>query len=97
MIVYLNTTCCIFIYTDEQTVNSIIMTKLGEILAKKSVNKSMVARKTGLSKARINELTMNDTAKLRLDEMYLIALATDSDPNEMMLKLCEDLRLKEPE
>ncbi|MEN5087388.1 helix-turn-helix transcriptional regulator [Sphingobacterium sp. PCS056] len=71
------------------------MTKLGEILAKKSVNKSMVARKTGLSKARINELTMNDTAKLRLDEMYLIALAIDSDPNEMMLKLCEDLRLKD--
>ncbi|CDT09420.1 hypothetical protein D3C87_2008310 [compost metagenome] len=71
------------------------MTKLGEILAKKSVNKSMVARKTGLSKARINELTMNDTAKLRLDEMYLIALAIDSDPNEMMLRLCEDLRLKD--
>lgn len=97
MIVYLKTTFCIFIYTHKQTVNSIIMTKLGEILAKKSVNKSMVARKTGLSKARINELTMNDTAKLRLDEMYLIALATDSDPNEMMLKLCEDLRLKEHE
>lgn len=97
MIVYLKTTFCIFIYTDEQTVNGITMTKLGEILAKKSVNKSMVARKTGLSKARINELTMNDTAKLRLDEMYLIALATDSDPNEMMLKLCEDLRLKGPE
>lgn len=71
------------------------MTKLGEILAKKSVNKSMVARKTGLSKARINELTMNDTAKLRLDEMYLIALAINSDPNEMMLRLCEDLRLKD--
>ncbi|GEM65609.1 DNA-binding protein [Sphingobacterium faecium NBRC 15299] len=71
------------------------MTKLGEILAKKSVNKSMVSRKTGLSKARINELTMNDTAKLRLDEMYLIALAIDSDPNEMMLRLCEDLRLKD--
>jgi len=50
------------------------MTKLGEFLAKKSVNKSQIARKTGLSKARINELTMTETAKLRLDEMYLIAL-----------------------
>ncbi|TJZ61288.1 XRE family transcriptional regulator [Sphingobacterium olei] len=71
------------------------MTKLGEYLAKKSVNKSMVARKTGLSKARINELTMTDSAKLRLDEMYLIALAIDTDPCEMMKILCADLSLDE--
>ncbi|MBE8720192.1 helix-turn-helix domain-containing protein [Sphingobacterium pedocola] len=69
------------------------MTKLGEYLAKKSVNKSMVARKTGLSKARVNELTMTETAKLRLDEMYLIALSIDTDPCEMMKVLCEDLAL----
>lgn len=55
----------------------------------------MVARKTGLSKARINELTMTTTSKLRLDEMYLIALAIDTDPCEMMKTLCQDLRLAE--
>lgn len=71
------------------------MTNLGEYLAKKSVNKSMVARKTGLSKARINELTMTETAKLRLDEMYLIALAIDTDPCEMMKILCQGLSLAE--
>lgn len=71
------------------------MTKLGEYLAKKSVNKSMVARKTGLSKARINELTMTTSSKLRLEEMYLIALAIDTDPCEMMHILCEGLSLIE--
>jgi len=71
------------------------MTNLGEYLAKKSVNKSMIARKTGLSKARINELTMTATSKLRLDEMYLIALAIDTNPCEMMKTLCQDLRLLE--
>lgn len=73
------------------------MTKLGEFLAKKSVNKSQIARKTGLSKARINELTMTETSKLRLDEMYLIALAIDTDPTKMMLALCDHLQLKEIE
>lgn len=73
------------------------MTRLGEYLAKKSVNKSMIARKTGLSKARINELTMTDTSKLRLNEMYLIALAIDTNPCEMMNTLCEDLALQEEE
>lgn len=73
------------------------MTKLGEFLAKKSVNKSQIARKTGLSKARINELTMTETSKLRLDEMYLIALAIDTDPAKMMFELCKHLQLIEIE
>jgi len=73
------------------------MTKLGEFLEKKSVNKSRIARKTGLSKARINELTMTETAKLRVDEMYLIALAIDTDPAKMMFELCDHLQLKEIE
>lgn len=73
------------------------MTKLGEYLAKKSVNKSMIARKTGLSKARINELTMTESSKLRLDEMYLIALAIDTNPCEMMNTLCQDIALQDLE
>jgi transcriptional regulator with XRE-family HTH domain len=35
------------------------MTKLGEYLLKRAVNKAIVARKTGLSKQRIGELTLN--------------------------------------
>lgn len=71
------------------------MTPLGEYLAKKSVNKSMVARRTGLSKPRISELSLNLTAKLRADELVLIAKAIDIDPCEMLMKLYGDLELKE--
>ncbi len=67
------------------------MTKLGEYLTRRSVNKSMVARKTGLSKARINELTLNDKARLRVEELYLIAKAIDADACQMLLELCEHL------
>jgi len=68
------------------------MTKLGEYLIKRSVNKSEVARKSGLSKARLSELTLNDTAKLRADELYLIALAIGVDPCEILEFTCGHLR-----
>lgn len=69
------------------------MTGLGEILAKRSVNKSMVARRTGLSKARMNELTLTPTAKLRADELYLIAKAIGMEPCDLLNVLCGHLRL----
>lgn len=69
------------------------MTDLGEILAKRSVNKSMVARRTGLSKARMNELTLTPTAKLRADELYLIAKAIDLDPCALLDQLYGRLTL----
>lgn len=70
------------------------MTKLGEYLIQKSVNKSEVARKTGLSKPRLSELTLNPSAKLRADELYLIALAIDVKPGDLLEMLYADLSLK---
>ncbi|MGN6212710.1 helix-turn-helix domain-containing protein [Parafilimonas sp.] len=70
------------------------MTKLGEYLAVKSVNKSEVARRSGLSKARINQLTLNDSTKLRADELYLIALAMGVNPCELLEFVCAGLKLK---
>lgn len=70
------------------------MTKLGEYLILKSVNKSEVARKTGLSKPRLSELTLNPSAKLRADELYLIALAIDVSPGELLDVLYGGLKLK---
>ena len=55
----------------------------------------MVARRTGLSKARLNELTLNETAKLRADELFLIAKAINVDACEMLRELCGHLQLKE--
>ncbi len=70
-------------------------TRLGKYFNKKSVNKAEVSRKTGLNKTRIAELATLERAKLRYDELYLIALAIDVDPCEMLEYLCEGLTLKE--
>ncbi|HEY3404713.1 MAG TPA: helix-turn-helix transcriptional regulator [Ohtaekwangia sp.] len=70
------------------------MTKLGEYLGKRSVNKSMVSRKTGLSNQRLGELSTKASAKLRADELYLIALAIGANPCELLEYVCGDLTLK---
>jgi putative transcriptional regulator len=69
------------------------MTKLGEYLAKKSVNRSEIARKTGLSNPRLSELATSPSAKLRASELYLIALAIETDPCDLLKYVCGDLRL----
>lgn len=68
------------------------MTKLGEYLSNKSVNKATVARKTGLSKQRMGELTLNSDAKLRAQEVQLIALAIGLDPSELFEFVCEGIK-----
>lgn len=70
------------------------MTKLGLYLAQKSINKAEVARKTGLTKARMNELTLNDRSHLRAEELYLIALAIGVVPGELLEALYGELKLK---
>ena len=71
------------------------MTKLGLYLTKKSVNKAAVSRRTGISTSRLSELTLNESTKLRADELYLIALAIDVDPCEILKEVCRNLKLKE--
>lgn len=70
------------------------MTKLGLYLAQKSVNKSEVARKTGLTKARMNELTLNERSHLRAEELYRIALAIDVMPGDLLEALYSGVKLK---
>jgi DNA-binding Xre family transcriptional regulator len=70
------------------------MTKLGLYLAQKSVNKAEVARKTGLTKARMNELTLNERSHLRAEELYLIALAIDIEPSDLLKALYGESKLK---
>jgi len=69
------------------------MTELGLYLAKKSINKAEVARKTGMSKSRLSQLSSNETTKLRADELYLIALAIDVDPGDLLKEVYKDLQL----
>ncbi|TXN35710.1 helix-turn-helix transcriptional regulator [Flagellimonas hymeniacidonis] len=70
------------------------MTELGLFLAKKSVNRSDVARKTGISKTRLSELSNNKRTKLRADELYLIALAIDVNPCEILNEVCKHLKIE---
>jgi DNA-binding Xre family transcriptional regulator len=69
------------------------LTHLGLYLAKKSVNKADVARKTGLSTYRISQLSINTKSHLRVDELFLIALAIEADPAELLAFVCKDVSL----
>lgn len=69
------------------------MTLLGEYLLGKSVNKADISRKTGISKSRLSELSRKESAKLKAEEMYLIALAIDVPPEEIPYKVCAHLKL----
>lgn len=69
------------------------MTTLGKYLTKKSASKAGISRKTGISKSRLSELTLNPSTQLRARELYLIALAIDVDPGDMFKELYQDLKL----
>jgi len=69
------------------------MTPLGLYLTKKSVNKAMVSKRTGISQSRLSQLSINESTKLRADELYLIALAIDTDPGEMFKEIYGNLSL----
>ncbi len=70
------------------------MTELGKYLSKKSASKAGISKKTGISKSRISELTLNPSTQLRAWELYLIALALDVPPGEMFEELFKDLKLE---
>ncbi len=70
-----------------------MMTRLGEYFEKKSINKAGVARKTGISKQRLSQLSLNKTTKLTVEELYLISLALDVNPHEILDFVCQDMAL----
>jgi DNA-binding Xre family transcriptional regulator len=70
------------------------VTPLGEYLIQKSVKKADVSRKTGISTSRLTELTRNEKTKLKAEEAYLIALAIDVEPGEILEKVFANLKLK---
>lgn len=70
------------------------MTELGLYLAKKSISKAGVSEKTGISRSRLSELTLNESTHLRAKELYLIALAIDVDPCEVLNELYKEVSLE---
>jgi putative transcriptional regulator len=69
------------------------MTELGQYLSKKSASKAEISKKTGISKSRMSELTLNPSTQLRARELYLIALALDVDPCDMIKEIFRDVSL----
>ncbi|TXK74873.1 helix-turn-helix transcriptional regulator [Mesonia sp. K4-1] len=69
------------------------MTELGLYFAKKSINRSDVSRKTGISKTRLSELANNPNTQLRVRELYLIALAIDEEPGFLFRQVCKNIEL----
>lgn len=63
------------------------MTQLGEFLLRQPVRKADIARKTGISKSRLSELSNNEHTHLKAKELYLIALAVNVDPGIILTKL----------
>ena len=52
-----------------------------------------MSRKTGISKTRLSELANNINTQLKVKELYLISLAIDEDPGELLKEVCKDLKL----
>ncbi len=69
------------------------MTELGQYLNKKSASKAEISRKTGISSARLSLLTNDVSTQLKVWELYLIALALDVDPCEILKDVCQDMKL----
>jgi len=71
------------------------MTEIGKILNKKSVNKAEVSRRTGISRSRLSELSLKNTTRLTVDELYLIALAIDTEPSIVLKEVRWNIKLEE--
>jgi DNA-binding Xre family transcriptional regulator len=82
-----------FIFNKKINLHKETLTKLGLYLAKRSVNKADVARRIGLSAFRLSQLSLNPKSQLRVDELYLIALAIEAEPPELLFAVCEEISL----
>ncbi|WP_183876988.1 helix-turn-helix domain-containing protein [Pedobacter sp. AK017] len=69
-------------------------TRLGIYFNKKSINRAEVARKTGISTSRLNQLSNNSDTQLKAHELYLISLAIGVEMNEISKELFNNLELR---
>ena len=70
-----------------------MMTELGKLLFKKSINIVDIARKTGINANRIINLCLKKSAKLTAEELYLIALAIDIKSWFLLKEACKGLKM----
>lgn len=63
------------------------MTPLSIFFTKKLRNKALVSRRIGIIQSRPSQLTTNESAKLRADELFLVASAIEHDPMDMFKEI----------
>jgi len=71
------------------------LTKLGKFFEDRSLNKAAIARKTGMTKNRLSQLSLNPDAQVKAEELYLIALAAGVEPGKLLEEVCENVKLVE--
>ncbi|MCR8561975.1 helix-turn-helix transcriptional regulator [Mucilaginibacter sp. BJC16-A38] len=69
------------------------MTRLGLYLARRAVNKAMLSKMTGISTFRLSQLSINPKSHLRVKELYLISLAIEVNPSELLEYVSEGIKL----
>lgn len=72
------------------------LTKLGKYLIQKSANRAEIFRKTSIKESRLSLLSNDASTKLTAEELYLIALAIDVDPGEIIRVICQEISLNSP-
>ncbi|MES2376683.1 MAG: helix-turn-helix transcriptional regulator [Bacteroidota bacterium] len=66
---------------------------MGLYLAKKAVNKAILSKMTGISTFRLSQLSINPKSHLRAKELYLIALAIEVSPSDLLNFVCDNVKL----
>jgi len=69
------------------------LTRLGLFLARKAVNKAVLSKMTGISTFRLSQLSINPKSHLRAKELFLIALAIEVNPSELLEFVCDGITL----
>ena len=50
------------------------------------------SRVVGISTSRLSELSLKNTTRLTVDELYLIALAIDNESSVVLYEVCKSLK-----
>lgn len=80
---------------EEKEKAEVIKTKLGKYFEDRFVNRASLSRTTGLSPARLSELSNNEETVLKASEAYLICKALKFDVDDLFNEIFDHLQLKD--
>jgi len=63
------------------------------VFSKEAINKAILSKMTGISTFRLSQLSINSKSHLRAKELFLIALAIEVNPSELLEFVCDGVEL----